>query len=320
MEDKFRLEYESKLQTLVEHAWDREVSWSEIEAWANNFNGQVNEESSEKIYALFVLTRFMYFGKRLIREMLKSLYRDHFESPLKQRIRRNLRGTKDFDLINRVYNQELSATRFIGVGNPSESGAHLLYYFRQVNRLPKDLFIDLSGAFKPSADFKSKALKDNKVSRVVFFDDLVGSGDQVSMYLKKCLAEIRSGCQNLNLSYMSLFATEIGMNRLNGRELFADKAMCLFELDKSYEAFHASSRYFINPPSWFKSGDLFDMAKHYGQQLKPRIPLGHRNGQLLLAFSHNTPDNTLPIFWDEGTNYPWSPIFVRYDKQYGVST
>ncbi len=305
--------------TLVDHAWDNEVRWQEIQAWAGNFNGQVYPEDKERLYCLFVLSRFMYFGKRLVREMLKSLYRDQFAAPLRQRIRRNYSGTKDAGIIDRAYQAELSATRFVGVGNPAESGAHLLYYFRQVNYLRKSLFVDLAAAFSPQIDARTGKLRfrqtDVSVSRYVFFDDLVGTGDQVAEYLSDYLRRIRAANPGLDLCMISLFATSAGLKKLNESDLFNGNASCLFELDDSFKAFDASSRYFKNAPSEIDLSELETLAQRYGVKLWPRWPLGYRNGQLLLGFAHNTPDNTLPIFWEEGRNSPWSPIFIRFDKK-----
>ena len=64
-------------------------------------------------------------------------------------------------------------------------------------------------------------------------------------------------------------------------------------------------------------GALLKMTEGYGKKLFPAHPIGYEDGQLLLGFTHNTPDNAPPIFWDEGRNTPWAPIFVRYDKNYG---
>lgn len=315
------IEYEQKIRTLVKHAWDQEVEWAQISAWLDNFSGDFLDRADERIYALFALSKFMYFGRRLIREMLRSLYRDYFESPLLQRIRRNLKGSRDMDLIRAIYKQELTATRFIGVGNPSESGAHLLYYFRQVNRLPKNLFSDLAGAFQPAVDRRSGeatlAPKDPSVARYVFFDDLVGSGTQVAQYLTKNLADIRKSTPNIDLRHMSLFSTTSGLEKMNESSLFGGNSTCLFELDETYKAFEPESRYFSRPPNWFNMRDMRNMAEGYGERLKPGMGLGYKNGQVLLGFTHNTPDNSPPVFWDEGHLISWKPVFLRYDKNYG---
>lgn len=314
-----RSELENVIQVLRRHAWDGEIQWPQVALWLENFKGEVVDKEEEQLYALYVLSRFMYFGRRLVREMLRSLYRDHFESPIKQKIRRENGDTKDLTLINKLYLKELQATRFLGIGNPAESGAHLLYYFRQVNRLEKDLFADMSSAFEPQArDGQSVGYvpRNNKISRYVFFDDLVGSGTQVDTYLKHCLPSIRAEAPSIEISYMCLFGTEKGMNKVNGMGLFNNNAMCLFMLDESYRAFEVTSRYFRSAPSWFNLDIMRKIALHYGKKLRQGMPLGYKDGQLLLSFSHNTPDNAPPIFWDEGFMAPWAPLFLRYDKKY----
>lgn len=310
---------EGTLRTLVEHAWDREVTWSQIKAWSENFTGSTATSDLERAQALLALSRFIYFGKRLVREMLRSLYRDHFEAPLVQRIRRQLRDSRDADLIRSRFKHEQAATRFVGLGNPSESGAHLLYYFRQVNHLPKQLFADFGAAFAYSTTSGGRPAVqavNTSISRYVFFDDLVGSAQQSTSYLGKKLRVIRKAYPSLDLRFVSLFATTDGLATLNGPDFFDGKASCLFELDDTYKAFHPRQRYFPDSLADFDLAGFRSLATHYGERLLPGHPLGYRDGQLLLGFTHNTPDNTLPIFWNEGRTVPWSPIFVRYDKEY----
>lgn len=314
-------ECERRLSILVAHAWDDEVRWSDITAWANCFIGRSALRQDEELHALFGLSRFMYFSRRLTREMLKALYRDHFEAPTMQRIRRNFKGTKDVLLLRKQYQDQLSGTRFVGLGNPAESGAHLLYVFRQVNYLPKDYFADLLSTFasKPSRTRNGAIeykIRDASINRIVFFDDIVGSGTQARQYLSEELKRIRAGDRNFELSFLALFATTEGLERLNAPELFDGRAACLFELDSSFKAFSANARYFADSPAWFDAATFQAMARQYGESLQPRLPVGYKDGQLLLAFAHNTPDNTLPIFWDQGIRTQWHPIFPRFDKKY----
>lgn len=318
-ESKEREDLESIVNTLAKHAWDNEVSWPQVSMWLDNFKGEVVTTEEEQLYALYALTRFMYFGRRLVREMLRSLYRDHFEAPLKQIIRKLNGNTNDFDLIQTLYGEELSATRFLGIGNPAESGAHLLYYFRQVNNLNKDLFSDISTAFEPQIRNNhtvAYAARNNNVRRYVFFDDLVGSGTQAEEYLGHCLPSIKLECPDSEISYMCLFGSKEGMSKVNGSSLFDGKAKCLFYLNESYKAFENESRHFKGAPDWFDLSTMKKIALHYGAKLWAEWPIGYKSGQLLLSFSHNTPDNAPPIFWKEGTYSPWAAMFMRYGKIY----
>jgi hypothetical protein len=154
------------------------------------------------------------------------------------------------------------------------------------------------------------------VNRIVFFDDIVGSGTQARQYLSGELKKIRAGDPNFELSFLSLFATTDGLERLNEPELFNGRASCLFELDSSFKAFSGNSRYFTDSPAWFNVMNFQAIAQDYGSGLQPIWPIGYKDGQLLLAFAHNTPDNTLPIFWDQGARTKWHPIFPRFDKKY----
>lgn len=317
-----KVAYEQALRVLVDHAWDQEVRWPHIEAWAKNFKGDTLPQDQESLYAMFALSRFMYFGKRLVREMLKSLYRDQFKTSLMQRIRRNHAGTKDVALLQSAYQAELSATRFLGVGNPSESGAHLLYYFRQVNYLKKDLFADLAAAFVPKTVTTRTSREivftpvNGSVTRYVFFDDMVGSGDQATLYLTPYIRDMRKTVKDVDLRYMSLFATSEGLRKLNQPSMFDGNATCLFELDSTYRALTPDARYFLDAPDWFDMAVFERLVTEYGAKIAPDCKHGYGACQLLLGFSHNTPDNTLPIFWCEGGRIPWDPVFLRYDKKY----
>lgn len=317
-----RKTYERKLRDLVDNAWDQEVQWREVSAWIDNFTGETIDESEEKLYLMFFLTRFVYFSKRLMREMLKALYRDYFVAPICQRIRRNCNDSMDISQIQFLFDQELAATKFIGIGNPSESGAHLLYYFRQVNHLSKEHFSDFHGAFTKRADRSevdgvSISPKQSNIKRYVMFDDVVGSGTQVTDYLSSDLRKLKNDKQ-LDIRFISLFATTAGLEKLNKKEMFDGKASCLFELDSSYKAFEKESRYFSNSPDWFDIDILKRIVQEYGERLLPNcdMALGYKDGQLLLGFSHNTPDNTPPIFWYENPRSDWSPVFLRYNKIY----
>lgn len=306
-----------QIKVLREQAWEEDINWPTVEAWLSNFDGQVRPKEEEQLYGLYLLSRFAYFGQRLMREMLRSAYRDHVRAPMLQDLRRSHPKT-GLDALARQFHAHLKATRFVGLGNPSESGAHLLYYFRQVNYLPKANFADLSSEFVPERGGGAKLTYRQvhpSVRRLVFFDDLVGSGTQIRDYLSKHLEEIRHIDPDLELRCVVLFATTEGRKTL--RELFGDKFSVVFDLDETFRCFGTKSRYFEKAPPWLSKQEAVALAEHYGKKIAPKMPLGFRNGQLLLAFAHNTPDNTLPIFWVDGSQpQTWHAAFKRFDKQY----
>lgn len=309
--------YIANIKTLSETIWEGQATQPLVDDWLENFKEDVDGSPSERLHALCLLSQFMYFGSRQIRELLKALFRDSYKYPIIESIRKANKDTTDADLLSSKFKEELHKTRFLGVGNPSESGSHLLYYFRQENQLPKELFIHSYQIFKRHGKSKSPTIRFPDVKRYVFIDDFCGSGKQAKTYSNDILKDIKSITRkNISFEYYMLFSTKTGLKEISEKTLF-DKPKTVFELDDSYKCFGRKSRYF------FENNDAIDksfakkMCTFYGKILNPSDPLGFKDSQLLIGFHHNTPNNTLPIIWhDEPTGPKWTPIFRRYPKIY----
>jgi hypothetical protein len=268
-----------------------------------------------------------------MRVLLKSLYRDLFKYSIIAKIRRDNSDTTDLDYIEKKYAEELLDTKFIGVGNPSESGVHLLYYFRQENNLSKQLFINVHDIFvqtKTGYDFQYPEVK-----YYVFIDDFCGSGDQAKSYSKLIVELIKSMNKNIKVFYLMLFTTKEGKNNVINETLF-DKVDAVFELNNSFKCFDKDSRYFNNCPKEIDINFAKDFIGVCGEKLMKSIlkkdfprkdakeidelsrqyKYGYKDGQLLIGFHHNTPDNSIPIFWYDEEEIAWYPIFRRYNKIY----
>ncbi len=304
----------TKIKTLNETIWENRASEPAIVDWLHNFVAANPPTPDERAHALFLLSNFMYFGSRQTREMLKAMYRDLYKYPIVESIRRENNHTLDSRIIDRLFSGELERTRFLGVGNPSESGCHLLYYFRQENSLPKGLFIHTHEIFTgPSG---KRLLRDAHVSRYVFIDDFCGSGKQGTDYSRDLVEEIKGLNPTVLVEYHVLFATTHGITKIRNDTAF-DAARAIYVLDTSFKCFSAESRYFRT-----QTEDGIDrtfceqMCLRYGATMLPAPhALGFEDSQLLLGFHHNVPDNTLPIIWfDEPNGVPWKPIFRRYPK------
>lgn len=55
------------------------------------------------------------------------------------------------------------------------------------------------------------------------------------------------------------------------------------------------------------------LCRDYGEALWKDRPLGYGNSQQLIVFTHNTPNNSLPILWKRGTvkGIQWKPLFPQ---------
>jgi hypothetical protein len=56
-----------------------------------------------------------------------------------------------------------------------------------------------------------------------------------------------------------------------------------------------------------------DVLLQIGRELTPQTPLGYGDMGTLVAFHNTVPNNTLPIFWSNGSvnDRPWHPLFPR---------
>lgn len=321
--DKLKTKIHAYYQTIWKEKWVDGID--QAEEWLDNFaDAELEELEKERVNMLYLLSKFMYFGNVELRQLLISLYRDLFKYPIIFAIRSGQGDTIDIDYINEEFNKELATTRFLGVGNPSESGVHMLYYFRQECKLSKEFFINTSDIFKTTkiteelSDkteriFLKSEITDKNIKRYVFIDDFCGSGTQAKDYLKNLVENIKFEDKDIEVNYLMLFGTEFGVSEVRKLNMF-NKVEAVFTIDETFKTFSNDSRYFKNLPDEIIDKDFSKLtALKYGTSLF-YPPLGYGNCELLLGLYHNTPDNSLPIFWSEQNE--WQPIFKRYHKIY----
>ncbi len=300
---------EEKIKILHNTAWrDKwQSQGDQYHLWLENF------KEEERISAMFLLSKFMYFDNETIRELMQRVYEDLYRRPIIYEIRRSKGMTKDPSIIEDEYKKQLAHTRFLSIGNPSESSAHLLYFFRQENRLERDLFINAHQLYTHTAEgdiLISKTVVDD-IDRIVVLDDFCGSGSQATTFDGEFVINLKKDKQTIKIDYFSLFAIEKGLNKI--KDLHYDRAESVFVLDESYKCFSGDSRFFDSKEDDIKQ-NCRTLCNKYGRKLEPRNPLGYKNCQMLLGFHHNTPNNSLPIFWSERKS--WTPIFKRFVKIY----
>lgn len=314
--NRLTIKYENKIETLSEWLWENKPKQVEITEWLANFNSLDFER--ERLNALHQLSYFMSFELREIREMLKSLFRDFIVKPLIQKIKKG--GISRLEDINNEISNQLQKTRFIGLGNASESSCIMLYFFRQENGLSKEHFINASDIFDRNnngeiINLRKHGPKDEEqeIIHYIFMDDFSGSGSQASSYFSDIQSKmIRTLNPDARVSYFTLFSTNVSYATLHSYDPQI-KLCSIFELDRTYKVFGDHSRYYKK----YEDERTFAEAtcKNYkARYAYPDYLCGWKNGQLLLRFFYNTPDNTLPSFWTKTDS--WKPIFKRYDKFY----
>lgn len=323
----------AKIKNLNEVVWEGRVDNPRLLHWLSNFTGAAFEVQTEHANALHLLAGFVYFGSREIRTLLRSLYRDHVRYHLIARVRQRHGPLAAPGDLQALVAEELKHTRFVALGNPAESGAYLMYLFRQENRLPKDMFIHASELIRERRPRRfwsrlrlllsgstGRAVRHRHVRHYFFLDDFCGSGRQAISYSRSVVSLLKTLDPRAEVGYLALFANSDALERVRRVAAF-DFVHATYHLEPSDKCFHPTSRVFAQGerPHQVDREAGRQLASAYGKRLEPRHPLGYRDGQYALGFHHNVPDNTLPIFWCSGSpSIPWHPVFQRHEKVYGA--
>lgn len=275
-------EYTDVLMTLSQYAWENRINMSTIDRWLENF-----DYKDEKITALEILTKFVYFTEKEILRLCEVAFQK-----LLVRIGAIYNENISIDLEN-LRAKYLAKCRFFGVGGPSESGPFLLYPFRQRNALPLSLFPSNVNGIDPGTEF------------AVFLDDITASGDTACGFWEE--AETLSLSRKVRFFYLALLAYDRGIQEVEKNTGF--EVITCQTFDDSCRAFTDESCAFPNREKRRKAREV---SEKYGRKACADWPLGFLDFQGLVGFHHNTPDTTLPIIWAKNG---WFPIFERYEKK-----
>ena len=307
-----------RLKTMSETLWEKQGTIPDVNKWLANFDGKTGQHSAdvERLHAAHLLSHFTYFGKREVEELLVALYRDLFRYELIQQIRQESGGGADAAFLRNEYDKKLRQTRFFGVGGPSESGTMLLYPFRQQNKLDEKLFPDPYQLLTARGDNPIGRIADSTVERLVFIDDVLGTGTQAvdysTTFIQRAQAAAAHDGVKLEVWYLTLFAMPDGLEAV--RALQFDRVDAVHVLTASQRAFSDESHVYADSPPGIDRMVGRRVAERYGVEVAPGHSLGFGNGELVLGLNHNVPDHTLPIFWASNTVVRWHPIFRRYAK------
>ena len=307
----------AKIKTLNEFLWESRTPRTAVNEWLNNFRGSIASKPVEQVNALYLLSKFLYFGDREVRALLRAMFQDLIRNPLTVKARTGLDNCNDFTAIHQAFIGELNRTKFAALGGPSESGTHILYQFRQENSLPTNAFPNIGDLVTGPLNNPSTKWVNPDVDRVIFIDDFCGTGQQVGELGRVAIPLLRQAARNIGIEleiwYLTLLATNDGLANVERTTLF-QQVGTLSVLDETYRAFGSKSQWFIDPPDYVDKKICEKIMTYYGFRIFRQAPLGYGSCQLLLGFRHNVPDNTLPVIWRENVSPWWRPIFPRSQK------
>jgi 5'-deoxynucleotidase YfbR-like HD superfamily hydrolase len=243
----------------------------QIEEWFENF-----ESPSEIKLAFKILNAIQYKSAYDIEEKISELAGN----------------------LTKIFENNFENIVFFPLGrNSNSSGGMFLYQYS------KNLGWSVNSENFPYDDFKNY-----KDKIVVFFDDMIGSGNQAIKFAKSHL-------QSISLThkpyYAAVYGFTEGINKIKESGLY-EEVLAGGRITSSQLAFHDDSNIFDSD----EKNIIQEMCYKYGKELYPEGPLGYDNSQALLAFQHNTPNNTIPLIWagiesESNPAFSWKPLFTR---------
>jgi len=260
----------------------------DIEKWLQNFKGMVFSINYERRLALWLLTNYVYYNQHEVRHLCKVMFKGYLHNTLEKQ---TIEGATLKEKIKTI----LENTRFYYLGKPSESGAFILFYFRQENNL-------LLKYFLPNTDRLP-----NNITNIVYIDDVTISGSQAQKYFER-----DQSCAGRRNVLLTILATNDAIKRLHNIGL---ETLSCITLDDRSKCFSKVSNVFIDYMDNMDNCKTF--ALEYGKICLNNHPvkidpLGYMSDAYTFGFFYNTPDNTLPIFWADTSG--WTPIMKRYEK------
>ena len=300
----------------------------------DNFDVELSPAESERLYYKFfpdAVARWLQQFELSDRSLMQKLVRHitfYSADDMRQLFTRAL--------LRPAFKNKAQQAIFIGVGeHQGKSGPHLVLY---VKHAYKRVFPE---ARKDEVKFRfptelPESISNNgatpfHVDCVVFVDDFFGSGTTTCKFLAKFRRnerEVYRWIWRQDKFFLAISGFDNGQNEIVKRfpEL-KDRFIVHRLLRNSDRAFSPKNSIFGSEDERKRAektcraiGEEILLERARQENLTDRerkdMALGWDNGQALIRFQHNIPNNTLPIIWEYKGQYKgkrWMPLYERHD-------
>lgn len=206
--------------------------------------------------------------------------------------------------------------RLVSLSNESKSEGRILHSFRKVNALPA-----MSGPTS-ALDEVLKEVQERPGAHppVVAVDDFIGSGGSALRFIGDSFIGAFGEDERVwpirsRVHYLAITGFRDAIEAIEER--FSGRVRVLVEktLDESDRVFSNTSRILADPEI---RESLRELTSEIGSEIyRPEHSLGYENGQALVVFYYDVPNNTLPILFEPGSyrGRPWLPLLARPDAR-----
>lgn len=251
-----------------------------VEEWIQSINTFGYGEST-KVF-LRLLDNFEYYSAAKINHSLVELY-------------------TEFQNIEKYHSHSVYIP-IVAESGDNNSSYTMVSLYRNTNNIHKSHFImDLQRA-NSGRDL-------TKVNNIVIIDDMSGTGDTIKKYLERLIKHHHHLLKNKKIYILLIICSSYAIDNINSFSQKHKLNIKIVSLNVREKAFKEGYIFDSNVCSKYQK--LVEELETSISVSSNRI-LGYKNSQLLLAFNHNTPNNTLPIFW-WNRNKKWNAIFPRQD-------
>jgi hypothetical protein len=277
--------------------WQR-LGPEELLSWLHNFDGE-----EEWRLALTLADGMLYYSEPQIRQLWRKILLNKVKLHMIDTLYTGQPVPRDQTWFGQYL---MDRAVFVGYGRAGKSGPAMAYGFKHGHGIAGLRYMELFELLNTRDALESK-------DWVFFLDDFVGSGHQaVQTWLRRAglrsPAELRNQYPNVHFGYLVLLSTTAGRN-----EVETSTQMKVFfgeELDDRFKCFSDNSIIYADPADRVRARNVMYSK---GLLLWPACPLGYDGMELAVAFSHNTPDDSLPVIWKRMSDGSWNPLFERQE-------
>jgi hypothetical protein len=263
----------------------------EVRNWLSQF-----ERNREQRLMFHLLEGLRFYSEPQIREKMTIIHR-RVRSSLVHQVSEGERVRKDLLLSS--------------FGKPSKTTSSYASSYARLYAQENHVSLQNVAEFPQISESLSS---DDRLKALVFVDDIIASGQTAI----ECLNRLEQDCgdvlarRQIRVFIGSICAFSGGFDAIEQRcrtltfKVEVEPCDLLTESDR---CFSERSAIFTSEADRVKAKEI---ALTYGKKLVKNAPLGYKDGQLLVVFPDNCPNNSLPILWKTGTPIsPWTPLFGR---------
>lgn len=269
-----------------------------LDTWMTNFRNP-----TEQYFAASILDALVFRSEKQTVAMMETLFQRTIPDFLRMHEKPPRTSRSWLDLLQDASWLSNPPIRVVPViredDPPSKSGPALCRMYRRYMNLNQRWMI------WPWQIASSRAIG---IKKFLFIDDFLGTGDQFYKFANEFGLPVRlSGCDAV---YAPLTAHRSGIKWIQDQVPNFDVAAVEL-IDDSYSIFADSSPWFADGLNSAASASALydDLVTRAQLAIDPLANRGVGNLSLTYAFSHATPDNSLPLLWAEGRN--WKPLLER---------